>query len=106
MKYNIITINREFASCGSEIAQQVAQRLHITYVDKFLITRGRTAGRIPSQTVSRQQTSSWPPALNTLRPRPHTITPLPALLCPPLRRSLKFSLSLLKKWPSGVPASL
>ena len=33
MKYNIITINREFASCGSEIAQQVAQRLHITYVD-------------------------------------------------------------------------
>ena len=38
MAYQIITINREFASCGSEIAQQVAQMLHIPYVDKFLIT--------------------------------------------------------------------
>ena len=28
MAYQIITINREFASCGSEIAQQVAQTLH------------------------------------------------------------------------------
>ena len=44
MKYNIITINREFASCGSEIAQQVAQRLHITYVDKFLITEAAQQG--------------------------------------------------------------
>ena len=38
MAYQIITINREFASCGSEIAQQVAKTLHIHYVDKFLIT--------------------------------------------------------------------
>ena len=38
MAYQIITINREFASCGSEIAQQVAKILHIPYVDKFLIT--------------------------------------------------------------------
>ena len=38
MAYQIITINREFASCGSEIAQQVAKTLHIPYVDKFLIT--------------------------------------------------------------------
>lgn len=44
MKYQIITINREFASCGSEIAQQVAQRLHITYVDKFLITEAAQQG--------------------------------------------------------------
>ena len=38
MRYNIITINREFESRGSEIAQAVAQRLHLPYVDKFLIT--------------------------------------------------------------------
>ncbi len=38
MKYSIITINREFESRGSEIAQEVAQRLHLPYVDKFLIT--------------------------------------------------------------------
>lgn len=38
MGYNIITINREFESRGSEIAQEVAQRLKIPYVDKFLIT--------------------------------------------------------------------
>lgn len=38
MAYKIITINREFESCGSEIAQAVAQRLNLTYVDKFLIT--------------------------------------------------------------------
>lgn len=38
MAYQIITINREFESMGSEIAQAVAQRLHIPYVDKFLIT--------------------------------------------------------------------
>jgi hypothetical protein len=38
MGFNIITINREFASRGSEIAQEVAARLQIPYVDKFLIT--------------------------------------------------------------------
>lgn len=38
MGYRIITINREFESRGSEIAQDVAKRLQIPYVDKFLIT--------------------------------------------------------------------
>ncbi len=38
MGYRIITINREFESQGSEIAQEVAKRLHLPYVDKFLIT--------------------------------------------------------------------
>ncbi len=38
MAFQIITINREFESQGSEIAQEVAARLHIPYVDKFLIT--------------------------------------------------------------------
>lgn len=38
MGYRIITINREFESCGSEIAQAVAKRLNLLYVDKFLIT--------------------------------------------------------------------
>ena len=38
MRYSFITINREFESRGSEIAQEVAKRLHIPYVDKFLIT--------------------------------------------------------------------
>ena len=38
MAYKIITINREFASRGNEIAQEVASRLKIPYVDKFLIT--------------------------------------------------------------------
>lgn len=38
MSYQIITINREFESRGSEIAQEVAKRLQIPYVDKFLIT--------------------------------------------------------------------
>ena len=38
MAFKIITINREFESQGSEIAQEVAARLHIPYVDKFLIT--------------------------------------------------------------------
>jgi hypothetical protein len=38
MAYQIITVNREFASQGSEIAQAVAQRLQIPYMDKFLIT--------------------------------------------------------------------
>ena len=38
MAYKIITINREFESSGSEIAQAVAKRLGLIYVDKFLIT--------------------------------------------------------------------
>ena len=38
MRYSIITINREFESSGSEIAQAVAARLEIPYYDKFLIT--------------------------------------------------------------------
>lgn len=38
MSYSIITINREFQSRGSEIAQDVAKTLHLPYVDKFLIT--------------------------------------------------------------------
>lgn len=38
MAFQIITVNREFESQGSEIAQEVAARLHIPYVDKFLIT--------------------------------------------------------------------
>ncbi len=38
MAFKIITINREFESFGSEIAQEVAARLQIPYVDKFLIT--------------------------------------------------------------------
>jgi cytidylate kinase len=38
MAYQIITINREFESCGSEIAQAVAQQLKLPYIDKFLIT--------------------------------------------------------------------
>ncbi len=44
MKYNIITINREFESRGSEIGQEVARRLHIPYVDKFLITESAIKG--------------------------------------------------------------
>lgn len=44
MKYNIITINREFESRGSEIAQETAKRLHIPYVDKFLITESAVKG--------------------------------------------------------------
>ena len=38
MSYRIITINREFESAGSEIAQEVARRLNLPYYDKFLIT--------------------------------------------------------------------
>lgn len=38
MGYSIITVNREFESRGSEIAQDVAKRLRLPYVDKFLIT--------------------------------------------------------------------
>ena len=37
MGYRIITINREFESEGSEIAQAVAAKLGIPYYDRFLI---------------------------------------------------------------------
>ena len=37
MGYRIITVNREFESAGSEIAQAVAARLNIPYYDRFLI---------------------------------------------------------------------
>ena len=51
MSYRIITINREFESLGSEIAQTVAERLGLAYYDKFLITAaaeesGVTEGRV------------------------------------------------------------
>ena len=38
MSYKIITVNREFESAGSEIAQAVAAKLDIPYYDRFLIT--------------------------------------------------------------------
>ena len=38
MGYRIITVNREFESAGSEIAQAVAERLSLPYYDRFLIT--------------------------------------------------------------------
>lgn len=38
MGFRIITVNREFESLGSEIAQAAAERLGIAYYDKFLIT--------------------------------------------------------------------
>ena len=38
MSYRIITINREFESAGTEIAQAVAARLNLPYYDRFLIT--------------------------------------------------------------------
>ena len=38
MGYRIITVNREFESAGSEIAQAVAARLELPYYDRFLIT--------------------------------------------------------------------
>lgn len=44
MGYKIITINREFESGGSEIAQAVAQKLHVPYIDKFLITEAAQQG--------------------------------------------------------------
>ena len=37
MSFRIITINREFESAGSEIAQAVAERLGLPYYDRFLI---------------------------------------------------------------------
>ena len=36
--YKIITVNREFESAGSEIAQAVAAKLDLPYYDRFLIT--------------------------------------------------------------------
>ncbi len=38
MGFQIITINREFESAGSEIAQAVAAKLALPYYDRFLIT--------------------------------------------------------------------
>ena len=38
MSYRIITVNREFESTGSEIAQAAAERLGLSYYDRFLIT--------------------------------------------------------------------
>ena len=38
MGFRIITVNREFESAGSEIAQAVAARLDLPYFDRFLIT--------------------------------------------------------------------
>mgnify|MGYP002859995703 CR=1 FL=1 len=38
MSYKILTINREFESAGSEIAQAVADRLNLPYYDRFLIS--------------------------------------------------------------------
>lgn len=38
MGCRIITVNREFESAGSEIAQAVAARLGLPYYDRFLIT--------------------------------------------------------------------
>jgi len=44
MGYKIITINREFESGGSEIAQAVAQKLLIPYIDRFLVTEAAQQG--------------------------------------------------------------
>jgi len=44
MGYKIITINREFEAGGSEIAQAVAQKLHIPYIDRFLVTEAAQQG--------------------------------------------------------------
>ncbi len=51
MKYNIITINREFESRGSEIAQAVAKRLDIPYVDKFLVTESAAKSGISEAAI-------------------------------------------------------
>ena len=47
MAYRIITVSREFESLGSEIAQAVAARLHIPYIDKFLITESAQKSGFP-----------------------------------------------------------
>lgn len=51
MSYRIITISREFESLGSEIAQAVASRLHIPYVDKFLITESAQKSGFPVEHI-------------------------------------------------------
>lgn len=51
MKYNIITINREFESRGSEIAQAVAERLGLPYVDKFLVTESAAKSGISEAAI-------------------------------------------------------
>lgn len=51
MAYRIITISREFESLGSEIAQKVAARLHIPYVDKFLITESAQKSGFPVEHI-------------------------------------------------------
>lgn len=51
MAYRIITISREFESLGSEIAQEVAARLHIPYVDKFLITESAEKSGFPVEHI-------------------------------------------------------
>lgn len=51
MAFRIITISREFESLGSEIAQEVAARLHIPYVDKFLITESAQKSGFPVEHI-------------------------------------------------------
>lgn len=51
MKYSIITINREFESRGSEIAQAVAKRLDLPYVDKFLVTESAAKSGISEAAI-------------------------------------------------------
>lgn len=51
MAYRIITISREFESLGSEIAQTVAARLHIPYIDKFLITESAQKSGFPVEHI-------------------------------------------------------
>ena len=53
MSYKIITINREFESEGSEIAQDVAKRLNLPYYDKFLITASAEQSGISLQNAER-----------------------------------------------------
>lgn len=51
MKYSIITINREFESRGSEIAQAVAKKLNLPYVDKFLVTESAAKSGISEAAI-------------------------------------------------------
>ncbi len=51
MKYSIITVNREFESRGSEIAQKVARRLDLPYVDKFLVTESAAKSGISESAI-------------------------------------------------------
>ena len=52
MSYRIITVNREFESGGSEIAQKVAVRLGLAYYDKFLITAAAEQGGVEEHRVA------------------------------------------------------